>query len=166
VNARNRCGLDPMLVGNIITMLNVEVQRGDSPGSIAERIRHKVDRFADEHCDMRINQRFLDAAGAWQAARCVSTVFNPARWNPLVSNWSGFGVYRIQFEDTFTSYYTPLMKLPVAGLGALMEGPGGRGLVFQMSLPPKEFEAISRPAIRERIHWFRRAGDDIPQFVQ
>lgn len=166
VNARNRCGLDPMLVGNIITMLNVEVQRGDSPGSIAERIRHKVDRFADEHCDMRINQRFLDAAGSWRAARCVSTAFNPARWNPLVSNWSGFGVYRIQFEDTFTSYYTPLMKLPVAGLGALMEGPGGRGLVFQMSLPPKEFEAISRPAIRERIHWFRRAGDDIPQFVQ
>ncbi len=163
VNARNRCGLDPMLVGNIITTLNVDLRRGEAAGSIAERIRHKVDRFADEHCDMRINQRFLDAAGAWRAARCVSTAFDATRWNPLVSNWSGFGVYRIQFEDTFTSYYTPLMKLPVAGLGALMEGPGGRGLVFQMSLPPKEFDALSRPAVREHIHSFRRAGDDIPE---
>ena len=71
---------------------------------------------------MRINQEFLDAAGAWRAARCVSTAFNPARWNPLVTNWSGFGVYRIQFEDTFTSYCTPLMKMPVAGLGALVDG--------------------------------------------
>ena len=162
VNARNRCGLDPMLVGNIITTLNVDLRRGEAAGSIAERIRHKVDRFADEHCDMRINQRFLDAAGAWRAARCVSTAFDAARWNPLVSNWSGFGVYRIQFEDTFTSYYTPLMKLPVAGLGALMDGPGGRGLVFQMSLPPKEFHAMSEPGVHRLLHRFRSGAHPIP----
>ena len=73
VNARNRCGLDPMLVGNIITALNVDVRRGEAARSIAERIRHDVDHFADEHCDMRINQEFLDAAGIWRAARCVAT---------------------------------------------------------------------------------------------
>ena len=163
VNARNRCGLDPMLIGNILTTLNLDLQCGEAASSIAERIRHKVDHFADEHCDMRINQQFLDAAGAWRAARCVSAAFNPAQWNPFVSNWSGFGVYHIQFEDTFTSYYTPLMKLPVAGLGALVEGADGRGLVFQMSLPPKEFEAMSRLAIREHLHRFRCAGDDVPR---
>jgi hypothetical protein len=163
VDARNRCGLDPMLIGNIMTTLTLDLRRGEAASSIAERIRHNVDHFADEHCDMRINQQFLDAAGAWRAARCVSTAFNPARWNPLVSNWSGFGVYRIQFEDTFTSYCTPLMKLPVAGLGALVDGADGRGLVFQMSLPPTEFEATSSPAIREHMHRFRREGDDIPR---
>jgi hypothetical protein len=163
VNARNPCRLDPMLVGNIITTLNLDLRRGEAASSIAARIRRSVDHFADEHCDMRINQRFLDAAGPWRAARCVSTTFDPARWNPLVSNWSGFGVYRIQFEDTFTSYCTPLMKLPVAGLGALVEGADGRGLVFQMALPPKEFEAMSSPAIREHMHRFRYAGDDIPR---
>ncbi len=163
VNARNRCGLDRMLVGNIITTLNFDLRRGEAARSIAERIRHNVDHFADEHCDMRINQQFLDAASAWRAARCVSSAFNPARWNPIVSNQSGFGVYRIHFEDTFTSYCTPLMKLPVAGLGALMEGADGCGLVFQISLPPKEFEAMSSPANREHMHRFRCAGDDIPQ---
>lgn len=163
VNARIRCGLDPMLIGNIITTLNVDVQRGEAASSIAERIRHMVDHFADEYCDMRVNQRFLDAAGAWRAARCVSTAFNPARWNPLVTNLSGVGVYGIQFEDTFPSYCTLVLKLPVAGLGALVDGVGGRGLVFQMSLPPKEFEAASSHAIREHMHRFRRAGDDIPR---
>jgi hypothetical protein len=122
-----------------------------------------VDHFADEHCDMRINQQFLDSVGAWRAARCVSTAFNPARWNPLVSNQSGFGVYRIRFEDTFTSYYTLLMKTPVAGLGTLMDGAGGRGLIFQMALPPKEFEAMSSRAIRAQLHEFRRGSDDIPR---
>jgi hypothetical protein len=163
VNARNRYGLDPMLIGNIITTLNLDLRRGEAASSIAERIRHNVDHFADEHCDMRINQQFLDAEGAWRAVRCVSTAFNPARWNPLVTNWSGFGVYRIRFEDTVTSYCTTLMKLPVAGLGALVEGADGRGLVFQMALPPKEFEATSSPAIREHMHRFRRAADDIPR---
>jgi hypothetical protein len=152
-----------MLVGNIITTLNLELRNGESASSIANRIRHCVDHFGDEHCDMRINQQFLDTAGAWRAARCVSTAFDPARWNPLISNWSGFGVYGIQFEDALTSYFTPVMKLPVAGLGALMDGIDGCGLVFQMSLPPKEFEAMSRPAIREHMHRFRCAADDIPR---
>jgi hypothetical protein len=163
VNTRNRCGLDPMLVGNILSALNVDIQRGQTARSIAERIRHDVDHFADEHCDMRINQQFLDTAGKWRGARCVATGFNPVRWNPLVSNWSGFGVYRIQFEDIFTSYCTPLMKVPVAGYGSLIEGADGRGLVFQMTLPPKDFEAMSSPAIREHLHRFRRADDDIPR---
>ena len=163
VNARDRCGLDPMLIGNIITTLNVDLRRGEAASSIAERIRHKVDHFADEHCDMRINQQFLDVAGAWRAARCVISAFNPARWNPVITNWSGFGAYRIQFEDAFPSYYTPVMKLPVAGGGALMQGADGRGLAFQMSLPPREFETTSSPAIREHLHRFRCAGDDIPR---
>jgi Transferase family len=163
VDARTRCGLDPMLVGNIITTLNFDVRRGETAGSIAERIRHHVDHFADEHCDMRINQQLLDSAGAWRAARCVSTAFDPARWNPLISNWSGFGAHRVQFEDTLTSYCTPLMKLPVAGLGALVDGADGRGMVFQIALPSTAFKAASCPAIHAHLHRFRRAGDDIPQ---
>jgi hypothetical protein len=165
VNARNRCGLDPMLVGNIITTLNIDLLSADTAGSIAKRIRQHVDHFADEYCDMRINQQFLDAAGAWRAARCISTAFDPAGWNPLISNWSGFGAYRIRFEDTYPSYCTPVMRQPVAGLGALLEGADGRGLVFQMALPPKEFEAMSSPAIREHLYRFRHAGDDIPAYA-
>lgn len=163
VNARNRCGLDPMLVGNIVTALNVDVRRGEAARSIAERIRHNVDHFADDHCDMRINQHFLGTVGAWRGARCVLTCFNPVRWNPLITNVSGFGVYRINFEETSAAYCTLLMKVPVAGFGALVEGADGRGLVFQMTLPPKEFDAISSPAIREHLHRFRRADDDIPR---
>lgn len=163
VNTRSRCGLDPMLVGNIITTLNVDLERGEAAGSIAERIRHSVDHFADAHCDMRINQRFLDAAGKWRAARAVSTAFDPTRWNPLITNLSNFGVYRVRFEDTFTCYCTLLLKLPVAGLGALTEGADGRGLVFQMALPPAEFAATASVESRERLHRFRRADDDIPE---
>lgn len=163
VNTRKRYGLDPRLVGNIITTLNVDLQRGDAANEIAERIRHHVDHFADEHGDMRLNQQFLDHVSAWRGARCVSTAFNPARWNPLVTNLSGFGVYRLRFEDTFTSYCTLLPKLPVAGLGALIEGAEGRGLAFQMALPPREFEVMSSPAVQEILHRFRHADDAIPR---
>jgi hypothetical protein len=163
VNTRKRCGLDPMLVGNILSALNVDIRRGETARSIAQRIRYDVDHFADEHCDMRINQEFLDSAGKWRAARCVATGFNPVQWNPLITNVSGFGVYRVNFEDTSATYCTMVMKVPVAGYGSLIEGTAGRGLVFQMTLPPKDFEAMSSPAIREHLHRFRRADDDIPR---
>lgn len=163
VNVRNQCGLDPMLVGNIVTALNVDVRRGEPARSIAERIRHHVDSFADEHCDMRTNQKFLDAAGTWRGARCVATSFNPVQWNPLITNCTGFGVYRIQFEGAFTVYCAPVMNIPFAGVGVLVEGADGRGLFFQMTLPPNDFEAMSSPAILEHLHRFRRADDDIPR---
>jgi hypothetical protein len=163
VNTRNRCGLDPMLVGNILSALNVDIPRGESARSIAERIRHHVDHFADEHCDMRINQQFLDTAGKWRGARCVAIGFNPAQWNPLITNVSGFGVYGLNFEDTSATYCTLVMKVPVAGYGSLMEGLDGHGLVFQMTLPPKDFEVMSSPAMREHLHRFRHPDDDIPR---
>jgi hypothetical protein len=162
VNARKRCGLDPMLVGNPITTLNVDLRRGEAARALAERIRHHVDHFTDSYCDLRINQRFLDAAGAWRAARCVTRAFNPARWNPVITNLSGFGLYRIRFEDTAPCYWTMLMNMPVAGGGAILEGATGRGLVFQMALPPNEFDAMSSPAIQERLHRFRCDGDEVP----
>lgn len=155
VNVRGRCGLDPRLAGNMITTLTVDLNRGEPAGRTAGRIRRAVDHFADEYCDMRINQRFLDSCGPWRAARCVSTAFNPVCWNPIITNWSGFGVYRVRFEDTFPCYFAPLMRLPVTGLGALIEGADGTGLVFRMSMPPKEFDAMTRPPIAERLRRFR-----------
>jgi hypothetical protein len=162
VNARNRCGLDPMLAGNILTTMNLDVHRQEPAGSIARRIRHAVDHFADEHCDLRVNQRFMDAAGRWRGAWCISSGFRADRWN-LLTNWSGFGVYRVRFEDTGPSYFTPLTRIPMGGLGGLVEGADGRGLLFWMYLPPNEFRAMSHPAMRERLHRFRRDDDDIPE---
>ena len=72
-------------------------------------------------------------------------------------------MYRINFEDTSATYCTLAMKVPVAGYGSLIEGADGRGLVFQMTLPPEDFDAMSSPAIREHLHRFRRADDDIPR---
>ena len=159
VNTRMRCGLDPMLLGNIITTLNLPVRRGDPAGAIAERIRDSVDHFAARHSDMRINQNFVDSVGPLRAGRCVSVAFEPARWSMLISNWSGFGVYRIRFEKTGPCYFTPVAKVPVAGLGALVDGVGGRGLMFQMSLPPGEFQAMTSGAMLEHIHRFRSSAE-------
>lgn len=160
VNVRGRCGLDPMLLGNIITTLNLQIRRGEGVDSIAERLRDSVDRFADRHSDMRTNQTYFDAVGPLRAGRCVSVAFDPARWNVLISNWSGFGVYRVRFEGTAPCHFTPVAKVPVAGLGALVDGPGGSGLVFQISLPPEEFASATTEAMIRYIHRFR--DDDKP----
>jgi transferase family protein len=162
VNARSRCGIDPLLIGNIVTTLNLDLPSREPAASIAGRIRDGVDHFADEHCDMRANQQFLDNAGVWRTARCVTGAFDPARWNPLVTNWSGFGLYDICFEDTIPSYYTPVLQTPISGVGVVTEGAGGRGVLFHMTLPIREFEAMSSAASQERLHRFRSIGDEIP----
>ena len=155
VNMRTRCGLDPMLVGNLVTALNIDLRRGQSAESIAERIRHKLDRFVAEHSDMRINQQFLDEAGSFRGMRCVAKGFDPVRWNPVFSNWSGIGAYRISFEGAYASYFTPVMRVPYAGFGILSDAADGRGVVFQMTLPPNDFAVMSSAAVLERLHRFR-----------
>ncbi len=162
VNVRPRYGLDPMLAGNILTTLGVDLRRGEAVPVIAERIRNHVDRFVQEHCDMRGNQRILDSARGSEALRCVSTAFEPARWNPLLSNWSGFGLYRVRFGGAVPSFCTTVLRPPVAGLGAILEGAGGRGLMVQISLPPNDFAAARRIVADGDLHRFRRAGDQIP----
>lgn len=154
VNARSRCGLNPGLVGNIITTLNIEVRRGESARSIAARLREAVDHFADRHNDLRANQTFFDDCGIGKAGRCVSVAFNPARWNILISNWSGFGVYRIRLDGTAPCYFTPLLQVPVAGLAALVDRPERCGLTFQISLPPEDFGALSARSTFEYLHRF------------
>ena len=165
VNTRQRCGLDPMLLGNVITTLNLPIRRGEPAGAIAGRIRDAVDHFADRHSDMRANQQFFDGLGPLHAGRCVSVAFNPDRWTMLISNWSGFGVYRVRFEGAKPCYFTPVAKVPVAGLGALVDGVGGGGLMFQISLPPAEFEALSRGAMGDYIHRFRTSAPPRQQWA-
>lgn len=162
VNARNRCGLDPMLIGNIIAVLKLDVGRGEAASSIAQRVRQAVDDFTTEHCDLLTNQRVLDDAGPWRSTWCASTILDPDRWNQVLTNWSGFGVYRLRFEDTPTFFFTPVIDRPVAGIGLLVDGAGGRGLFAELFLPAREFETISQPRFRERLHRFREPDDDIP----
>jgi len=162
VNTRSRCGLDPMLVGNILSALNVDMMQRETGRSIAESIRHGLNHFADEHCDMRINQKFLESVGNWRGARCVASGFNPTRWNPLITNVSGFGVHRICFEDTPVTHCA-VLSVPVAGHGVLIEGMDGKGLVFRVTLPRSDFEAMASREIQEHLRKFRHADDDIPQ---
>ncbi len=77
--------------------------------------------------------------------RLLAPAFHGQSLKNYDSNWSGVGVYRLQFEDTFACYYTPLLKVPVAGLAAVSDGADGRGLVFQMALLPKDFQAMRSP---------------------
>lgn len=163
VNARRRCGLNPMLAGNILSAVNIGMHRSEIAPTIAERIRQGVDRITDGHCDLRSNQRFFDTLGRWRAARCVAGAFDPVRWNPLITNVSGFGVYRLRFQGESPLYCTLVMRVPVAGYGSLIEGVEGRGLMFQMTLPPKDFAAMSRQEMVAHLHRFREAGDDIPR---
>ncbi len=161
VNLRRRCGLDPMLTGNILTALNIDMWRAESARSIAERIRHGIDQFTDQHCDARLNQRYLDSVGTWRGARCVATGFDPVVWNPLITNVSGFGVYGIEFEESSVTYCS-VLQVPVAGHGAVVEGIDGEGLVFRIMLPPREFDWMLRQDTQEYLRMFRRADDDIP----
>jgi hypothetical protein len=161
VNARRRCDLDPMLAGNILSALNVDMRRRETARSIAESIRHGLDRF-DEYCDMRVNQQFFDEVGFWRGARCVAVGFDPAQWNPLITNVTGFGVHRIRFQGAPVTYCA-VLSVPVAGHVVLIEGLDGRGMVFRIMLPPRDFEAMTSPRIQDHLRRFRHAGDDIPR---
>jgi hypothetical protein len=167
VNVRKRCGLDPMLLGNMVTLLQLDVRRGETAATIARRIRHCLDHFSDKHLDMRSNLKLVDAAcGRWGAYRCVNVSFDVTKFHSGISNWCNEGLHRVRFAGVAPAYVAPVANFLLPGSGAVVEGADGRGMLLTMTLPPETAEAMAGPTIRAHLRRFRRDDDDIPRLYR
>jgi len=163
VNVRNRCGLEPTLLGNLVTLLQLDVPRGEPAATIAKRIRNSVDHFNDEHLDIRSNLKMAAAVGGrWGITRCAPVSLDVTTFSSGITNWSNEGLYHVTFEGTAPTHVASVMNYLLPGTGILVEGAEGRGLLFVMSLPPGIADAMASPTMRDHLHRFRRNGDDIP----
>jgi hypothetical protein len=165
VNFRGRSGLDPHVLGNMVTSVGIGVKRGEAPAAIAQRLRGALDRFDEDHLDYHATRRFVDAAGAHAFSRCLATWIDPLGRHQVVTNWSKFGVYDVRFEGERPVYFAPIAHTPIPWLGAIVEGFGSRGRIITTALPNEVADALRAPAALERLHRFREPSDPLPELL-
>jgi hypothetical protein len=168
VNFRTRYGLSPMLLGNMISALNVVREPGEPAANVAVGIRRGLDHFADSHMDYFSNERFIAAeGGASTAARMIFPVgLDPLRGNLLLSNQTGFDVCSLDFGGARAFAFDTIGMATMPWLSSLTDGFWSRGSIFGACLPQEITRKLCSETGLHSVHRYRPTGDERPHWVE
>ena len=166
VNYRTRIALQPNILGNFVSSINVPIERGFKPFQIAENIKESIDSFAELHLDYFSTKEYIEQNGGMKNnARFISTTIDPLKRTLLITNWSNFGVYDIVFGDSKPFYFSYFGNSPFPWLSSIVEGFDGRGLIYSVWLPKKLAKKIMQESNLNEIHQYRDGKEVLPEYV-
>ncbi|WP_394834644.1 hypothetical protein LVJ94_49925 [Pendulispora rubella] len=156
VNLRSRFGLDPALVGNVLTWMHLASPAGEEPPQLAARIRNGLARFAERHMDYRTSSRFLGDLSDARLAQCTFRARGHLESTLLVTNWSNFGMYDVAFGDQKPVFFAAAATgKPKPWNIVLVEGFGNTGLLCSGSLPVSWAHRLASRQGQASLHAFR-----------
>jgi len=159
INYRKRLGLPESLLGNMVTSLNIPVESGAPAAKIASDLRGAVNAFADQHMDVRANQRFVASRGGMaHVSRCMPKGVDPMNGTLLVTSWSKFGVYDVDFGREAPAFFSGLGQAPFPWLSSIFDGFRGHGTIFTVHLPRAIAARLADSRGLAAVHRFREVG--------
>jgi hypothetical protein len=162
VDIRRRFGLPPGSIGNLVGEINLACPPGLPPEALAASIRAAVHDFASSHLCLRANRAFVDEIGMARLGECFPIGFDPIRRTFTVSNWSGFGLYDVEFEGCRPALLSPAADLQLPWVASLVEGFGGAGILCTAVVPAALAGRLRGAAGRTALHPFREPEDELP----
>lgn len=161
VNFRKRAGLPEHLLCNAVSTLDVGCERGKSAARIAADLRGALDAYADKHLNHRANLRLIERhGGVAKITRFIPTGVDPFAGSIILSNWSRFGIYDIDFGGQAPSHFLTVGGGPLPWLGTVHEGFGNRGLIVDLELPTKVAQRVVDETGLRQLHRYRSEADD------
>ncbi|HEY2733288.1 MAG TPA: acyltransferase [Polyangiales bacterium] len=158
VNYRKRVGLPANLLGNMVSALSVNVAPTSDAASVASELRAKLIAYASQHADYHATRRFLDQhRKRFERARTVPNLVDPSGSTWIVSNWSNFGIYDLEFDGVAPALFCSLTEAPLPMMTNLFERPGRSGLTLSMHLPEQLARRLGSREGRARMHRHRSA---------
>ena len=98
VNFRKRTGLPEHLLGNMVTTIETMLESGKPAARLAADLRGAVDTFAEKYLNHRANLRLVERHGGFaKIARFIPTGIDPFSGSLLLTSWSGYGLYDLDF---------------------------------------------------------------------
>ena len=165
VNYRPRFNLPENLLGNIITSINIMVEKEcqSRPVVIAQRLREAILEFADRHLDYFANIALINQYGGSVATRnFIPKGLDPINGTILVTNWSKFGVYSIDFGKRAPFYFTQKSSQPFPWVSGVVDGFDNKGLIFTTNLPTEVVEGLISSDMLATIHRYRSNQEVLP----
>lgn len=165
VNVRRYLGLPAELIGNVLGEIVLTRPAHSGAAELAGAVRDGVENFARDHFSGRANHEYLARIGRSELSRCIPIGFDPGRRMIVLSNWSKFGLYDLEFSGHRPIAFSPAAIGQIAWIGWLVEGFAGQGLLATLALPARLAAAVRKPEAQAELHRFRRPEDELPELV-
>ncbi|WP_018685867.1 acyltransferase [Actinokineospora enzanensis] len=165
VNVRRFLGIDPGVVGNLVSEIFITSPAGADTVAVATRIREAVEDFPRAHLNLRANRAFLESIGRARLGECIPIGFDPDRKTMTITNWSRFGIYDVAFQGARPVFFSPTSNLQLPWVAWLVEGFEGRGILLTVAVPARLANLLRGPAGRAALHRSREADDPLPELV-
>jgi shikimate O-hydroxycinnamoyltransferase len=159
VDYRRRADLPDSLIGNMVSTVEAVYGHGEPAHALAADLRSGVDNFAERFLNHHANLRYVQShGGVAKIGRFIPTAIDPFSGSLLVSNWSGSGIYDIDFGQAAPSHFLAAGSGPLPWLGVMHEGFRSRGLMVELELPRAVVARMLDEAGQREVHRYRVAG--------
>lgn len=156
VNFRPRIGMLPQVLGNYIGTACLKFLKSHPVDALAKNIHSSVKNFLQESFHYHETQEFVQQiGGVKKLARIVPEMFLPQHKNLIISNWSNFGVYSIDFGLSTPYLFLPLGNVPFPWVSCIVEGFDNKGLLVAVILPSSVAKRLLHPSMLPQIHLYR-----------
>ena len=166
-NYRSRLGLPAMLLGNHISSINLLCESEQDTIKLAERLRIALENFAEEHADFWNIERLVASLGSRKKlSRCVAAGIDPTSGNLVITNWSNFGVYDLEFGAGNPIYFSNLGSFILPWISDFVEGPEQQGIMATICLPEDIAHRMLQKESLASLHQYKISSDTHPLIEQ
>lgn len=158
INYRPRLGMPSNLLGNYVDAMRIQFPKHHSTEMIADTINRVVSNYLNESFYYDHEQTFLKKNGGLKKLKYViPQEFLPQCKNLLISNWSNFGVYTIDFGIAKPYLFLPVGRPTIPWMSCVVEGYNNKGLFVAVVLPARIAKRLSHPSMLKQVHAYRES---------
>lgn len=138
INYRSRIGMPLNVLGNYVSIVPIRFAKKDGIDLIADAIHSGLNTYSKNDLEPSSLEKFIQENGGLRKIdRLVPQIFLPQHKNFLLSNWSNFGVYSIDFGIAAPFLFLPVGKPLMPWVGCIVEGFNNNGLLASVIVPAK-----------------------------
>lgn len=166
INFRGRTNIDKNVMGNMVSTVKVNYDPSDSPISLAQDIRHKVDHYAKQHLDYYATFDYIEKHGGREKiSQFVPDWLNPYGQSLLLTSWAKFGLYDLCFAGQTPCYFATMGPAIFPWITSLYEGPNNQGLIYTASLPNVINDDMIRNKVLSQMNQYRDSNEVLPELI-
>jgi len=153
-NIRPRIGMSLQVLGNYIGAVTIKSTQRDDIYSRARNIHASVKNFKPDN-PSQVLDLIQKNGGIKNIKWMLPPLFSPQYKNLIITNWSNFNVYSIDFGVVSPYLFLPTGEAPIPWLSCIVEGFNNTGLLVALVLPSSVAEQLTQPDVLEQIHHYR-----------
>lgn len=151
LNFRERIGIPGNALGNFVDALAFKHTQPWKTELVASSIHAAVQGYKSFN-STAIKEFLQNNGGIKNIARIIPQDFLPQHKNLIITNWSNFEVYSIDFGVIKPSLFLPVGQALLPWVSCIVEGFENKGLLTNLALPRKVADRLSHPAMQAQIH--------------